>query len=293
MELRILKYFVTIATEGTFLGAAEILHVSQSTLSRQIQTLEEEVGKTLFERSKQGVTLTESGRYLLDRAKEILTMTSQTVNTLQSNEIVTGRITVAAGENTSGQLIAAVFRTLLDQYPTIQVDLVSATADSVLYGLQHGLFDFGVVSSPQINNEYERLDLPVADRWGVVVPNNHRLATYRTVIPENLIGERLLIPRQDDVLQQVKDWAQNHFEELTINGFYDMYYSMHVQVVANVGIAITFDKPEYHEPNHKLTFIPLRSNQIIKTKLIWKRERLQTQLANQFLKEMRLLLGEC
>lgn len=78
MEIRTLRYFWTIAEEGTVSKAAEALHITQPTLSRQIKELEEELGTELFIRGRRQIQLTEAGMFLKSRAEEILELTQQT-----------------------------------------------------------------------------------------------------------------------------------------------------------------------------------------------------------------------
>ncbi|WP_245832994.1 LysR family transcriptional regulator [Oceanobacillus timonensis] len=78
MEIRILRYFWTIAEEGSISKAADLLHITQPTLSRQLRELEEELETELFYREKKQLQLTEAGVFLKDRAEEILTLTDHT-----------------------------------------------------------------------------------------------------------------------------------------------------------------------------------------------------------------------
>ena len=99
MELRVLHYFLTIAREQSISGAAEFLHISQPTLSRQMKDMEDELGKQLFVRSNRKITLTQEGRILRKRAEEILDLVKKTEDeiTLQDN-VTEGDLYIGAGE---------------------------------------------------------------------------------------------------------------------------------------------------------------------------------------------------
>ena len=78
MELRVLKYFLAVAREENITKAANLLHITQPTLSRQMMQLEEELGIKLFRRGRHNVLLTEEGMLLRRRAQEIVDLTEKT-----------------------------------------------------------------------------------------------------------------------------------------------------------------------------------------------------------------------
>lgn len=99
MEIRTLQYFLTIAREESISGAAEYLHVTQPTLSRQMKELEEELGKQLFIRGKRRITLTDEGMILRKRAEEILGLVERAEAEVKANEeLLTGDIYLGCGE---------------------------------------------------------------------------------------------------------------------------------------------------------------------------------------------------
>ena len=106
MELRVLRYFLAVAREGTISGAACALHVTQPTLSRQMMELEEELGKTLFLRGKRSISLTEEGLFLRDRAREILALVEKTESEFADPaEGVCGDVYICGGEKFAMRII--------------------------------------------------------------------------------------------------------------------------------------------------------------------------------------------
>ena len=100
MELRVLEYFLAVAREQNFTRAAEFLHLTQPTLSRQLADLESELGKVLLVRGKRKVTLTDDGVFLRRRAEEILSLARRTVSEMKSSEEeVSGDICIGTGES--------------------------------------------------------------------------------------------------------------------------------------------------------------------------------------------------
>ena len=106
MELRTLRYFLAVAQARTISAAAEALHVTQPTLSRQMQELEEELGKTLFLRGKRSITLTEEGTFFRKRAQEVISLLAKTTAELRAPEaLLSGDIHIGGGETDAMRLI--------------------------------------------------------------------------------------------------------------------------------------------------------------------------------------------
>lgn len=120
MEIRTLQYFLTIAREESISGAAEYLHVTQPTLSRQMKELEEELGKQLFIRGKRRITLTDEGMILRKRAEEILGLVERAEAEVKANEeLLTGDIYLGCGESEGMRPIAKTIATMLEKYPHV------------------------------------------------------------------------------------------------------------------------------------------------------------------------------
>lgn len=286
MELRVLNYFVTIAQEGNISGAANVLHVSQSTLSRQIQDLEAELDTTLFIRGRRGIKLTADGQFLYSRAVEMLQLAATTTRAINTKQLVAGDLYIGAGENFTSDLIARIFYQIVTTYPTVNVNLVSTTGDVIRERLEQGTLDFGIISTDERLPEYAQLQFPQSDAWGLVMPREHELTGHAGLTPSDLVGHRILLARQADVQRTLEKWAGSYREQLTIVGSYDMYYSMHVLVRNRVGLAFSFDKPDYHLPDSALVFRPLVGMPRVASKLIWKKERPHSRLAELFLTKL-------
>ena len=110
MELRVLKYFLMVAREENITKAAQLLHVTQPTLSRQLMQLEEELGVQLFHRGKHNVTLTEDGMLLRRRAQELVSLSEKTKMELQhKEEMPTGEIAIGCGDSPDNIMINKKF----------------------------------------------------------------------------------------------------------------------------------------------------------------------------------------
>lgn len=107
MDIRVLKYFVTVVEEENILKASQVLHITQPTLSRQLIDLEKELNCKLFIRSNRKITLTSEGLFLYNKAKEIILLQAKTINALKnSHEIVSGDIYIGCAETNAFKFLA-------------------------------------------------------------------------------------------------------------------------------------------------------------------------------------------
>ena len=169
MEFRVLQYFLAVVREQSFSGAAEFLHLSQPTLSRQLKDLEEELGKQLFLRSNKGITLTEEGMILRKRAEEIVQLMKKTEDEIAlSDEFISGDIYIGAGESDINRLLAKTAYALQKTYPEIHYHIFSGNALYVMEQLDKGLIDIGVVYAAVDRSKYNAFQIPCSDTFGVL-----------------------------------------------------------------------------------------------------------------------------
>ena len=169
-----------MAREGNITGAANSLHLSQPTLSRQIKDLEEELGKPLLVRKSHRVALTPEGVLFRKRAEEIISMVDKTEAEFSAMQnTISGDIYIGGGETQAIRQIAAILRNLRESYPEIHYHLYSGNAEDVTERLDKGLLDFGILIQPADLTKYDSLNLPAKDIWGVVMRKDSPLAGKR------------------------------------------------------------------------------------------------------------------
>ncbi|UXR74078.1 LysR family transcriptional regulator [Staphylococcus sp. IVB6238] len=117
MENRVLRYFLTVVSEGNISAAANLLHVTQPTLSRQLKGLEEELGVTLFKRKGKHMTLTQEGRYLAEQANNILNLVDMTTANLAKSHDIYGTVTIGLAESHTVTSIAKAIKEVQQTYP--------------------------------------------------------------------------------------------------------------------------------------------------------------------------------
>lgn len=215
MEIRVLKYFLTVVREGSISKAAEVLHITQPTLSRQIAALEEEVGVDLLIRGARKISLTNEGILLRRRAEEILSLVDKTEEELTAlDDNIEGKIIVGAGELASMQLVSELIGEFQQRYPRVQFELYTATADQVRERMERGVVDVGLLLEPIDIERYEFVRLPVKERWVVVMRPDDELAGYEKITKDQLKGRKLILPSRTNVMNEVANWFGEDFKSL-------------------------------------------------------------------------------
>lgn len=291
MELRVLRYFLTVAQEENFTRAAEKLHVTQPTLSRQLRELELFYGATLFNRSARRVTLTEHGLLLRRRAEEILSLVDETEQELRAtDEGLSGDIRIGAGESIHFGYLMQVAHRLQTQYPQIRFHVITGDGSAVLYDLDRGLIDFAFAYGAMDQEKYMTLALPPehVDQWGVLVPQDSQLASKSEITRQDLRHAPLLISRQ--VLSSkthggpLQDWFGCSFDLLSIKGSFTMLYNGSLMVRAGMGYAIALDKiVEADTVGSGLCFRPLSPPVYAAPAIVWRKQTYLSKASQKFL----------
>ena len=149
MELRTLRYFLAAAEEENITRAADLLHVTQPTLSRQLMDLERELGTTLMLRGKKGMTLTDDGLFFRQRAEEIVELADRLEQAfVEQNSDVSGVISIGATESVGSRLFAKLIKQFSNKYPLVQFNLYNEMADYIKERIDKGLVDVGLLLEP-------------------------------------------------------------------------------------------------------------------------------------------------
>lgn len=271
MELRHLQYFLAVANEKSFLGAAKYLHLTQPTLSRQIKELEDEIGKPLFIRGSRHVTLTQEGVFLKVRAEEILSLLNKTTDELTNqSEELSGEIYIGAGETAGFSIIAKVIRKLQDKYPKIKVNIYSGDYDDILDRLEKGLIDFGIFISDVRLEKYQHITLPYQDIGGLLLRKDDPLASKEYITRHEIAHLPLFISRQPSSIHMIKNWAQLETDDLNIIGTYNLIYNASILVKEKIGYAFALDNLVDVSESSDLCFRPFKPTLSAHLILIWK-----------------------
>ena len=291
MEFRVLRYFLTVAREGSITGAANSLHLTQPTLSRQLQDLEKELGQTLLIRGKHKITLTPEGMILRKRAEEIVDMVEKTEAEFNSiSDVIGGDIYIGSGETDSMKYIARVMKDIQQEYPNVKFHVYSGNAEDVIEKLDKGLLDFGVLIQPIDLSKYDNITLPEKDLWGVLMLKSSPLAKKEFVTLEDLASVPILASRQMSKKYSAESgflhWFGDAFEHLNIAVTYNLVYNAAIMVKAGIGYAVTLDKLVNTTGDSDLCFRPLKPKLESGLDIVWKKYQVFSPAAKLFLDKL-------
>lgn len=285
IEIRVLQYFLAVAREQSISGAAEFLHLSQPTLSRQLKDMEEELGKPLFIRGNRKITLTEEGVLLRKRAEEIVSLVQKTEKEIRiSDDAIAGDIYIGAGETDNIRILARTAECLQTKYPQIHYHISSSDRVDILERLDKGLIDFGVICDAVDGSKYDYLTLPITELWGILMRRDSPLSQKEQIAPEDLWDKPLIFSRQALNAGVLTKWIKKEESDLNIVATYSLLYNGSLLVDEGFGYALCFDKIINTSGNSNLCFRPLYPRLETTVNLVWKKYQVMTRASEKFLK---------
>lgn len=313
MELRVLHYFLAIAREESITGAAKALHISQPALSRQMMELEAEIGKPLLNRGSRRITLTEEGRLLRKRAEEILSLVRKTQGELaQTDDDISGDIYICAGETEAVHILAETGQKLRLRYPDVRLHISSGDTLNVYSALDKGIADFGLMFERPAPEIYEFLQLPVEDRFGVLMRRDAPLAQKEVITLDDLAGQPLILQRGMLNMANQTGWDRDYRQKAEvvgsesikyvgnrtdewseflsgakIVGSYSLLFNASLLVRAGMGYAIGFDRIIGLPEDSDLCFRPLQTPWTATPYVVWKRYQVFSKAAERYLQLLR------
>lgn len=296
MELRTLRYFLAVAREENMTEAANVLHVTQPTLSRQIGDLERKLGVELFERTNRSCVLTSDGMRLRQRAEEIISLVEQTEGELADRELgIAGNIRIGAGETRAMQMVLGAFADVRRDYPGVTCELYTGNADAVEERLERGLLDFALVLEPVNLEKYEWIRMPDANRVGLTVSADGPWGALEVATPADVAKMPLLISsRTSNKAIDLVSWSGGafSFDELDVVGSFDLIGNASHLVRSGVACAMGIDHLLQVDDASDLHFVPLEPSLKIASFVIWKKYRLRSRACEEFLRRLELAVRE-
>lgn len=292
MELRVLRYFLAVAREENITAAANSLHLTQPTLSRQLRDLEEELGQKLLVRGNHRMTLTAEGMLLRKRAEEIVAMADKTEEEFRAMKgELSGDVYIGGGETDAMNLIAAVCRELQEEHPGIRYHLFSGNAQDVTERLDKGLLDFGLLIQPTDIAKYDYLSLPAKDTWGVILRRDAPLAAKSCAQVEDLAGVPLIFSRQAleerAESNELARWFGSAWNDLNIVTTFNLCYNAAVMAKQGLGYVVSLDKLVDTSEDSPLCFLPLEPPLESGLDVVWKKYQVFSAAAEAFLNRLR------
>ncbi len=283
MEIRTLRYFLAVAREENMSRAAELLHVTQPTLSKALKTLEEELGKKLFTRHSFSIALTEEGILLRNRAEDLVSMADKIEQEFLSlDDITGGDIYFGLAESYQIRYLAREIRTFKSFYPNIRYHITSGDTEQVTEKLDKGLLDFAVICETPDERKYHSLLFPESDFFGAVFPSDSPLAAKKSIRPDDLAGLPLFCSEQSWE-NDIQPWAKEQFARFHLEGSFRLSYNGSMFAKEGLGILLTLNDLIDTSPESGLVFRPLSPHLEMKMYLIWNKYQSFTPIAEKFL----------
>ncbi len=292
MEIRVLRYFLTVVREQSITKAADVLHITQPTLSRQLAQMEDEIGVKLFDRGNRKITLTNEGALLRRRAEEILQLVDKTEKELiEQDEQGEGKITIGCGEIASVQLLPELFESFHKKYPLVTFDLYTATADNVTEQMDRGLVDVGLLLEPIDIEKYDFIRLDIKECWVVVMRPDSPLAEKEYVTAKDLSGLPLILPRRLKVQSELASWFGDYYDSLNVLFTSNLNTNGAVMVNGGLAYSIVIEGTMSFWDQSRVTYRPLYPSLNATSVLAWKRGQPFSPATTKFIEHIKCFLG--
>lgn len=271
-----------VAREENITKAANLLHVTQPTLSRQLRQLEEELGVKLFHRGGHRVTLTEEGMLLRRRAGEIVALAEKTRLDLGSREgELAGEISIGSGELQSSQLLSKIVASFRARCPLVHFEFYSGNSDNIRERIEGGVLDLGLLVEPVELTKYDFLRMPVREEWGILVSEDSKLAGKACVRPEDLVHIPLMMTRRRALQTELVNWFGDFSDQIQVVASGNLLYNLAILARNGVGTVLTIKLDSAFEG---LRYVPLSPRLESGTVLVWKKDQPFSAAASAFLR---------
>lgn len=287
MELRVLRYFLTVAKEQSFTKAAEQLHITQPTLSRQLASLEEELGTLLFNRGGRNVTLTNEGILLKRRALELIDLEDKILDEFKNQEgVIEGVITIGCGEFSAVEWLAKISAKFKEKYPMVQIALHTGTADTILDMMNKGLVDIGLFLEPVSTENLEYIRIPDSDHWVVTMRADDVLAQKEFITKKDLLHLPLILPERLNVQSELANWFGKDFEKLNISFTSNLGTNAGVMALYGMGYLVSIEGPAKYWRKDLLVQRKLEPEIKASTVIAWRRNIPYSRAVKLFIEEI-------
>ena len=284
MELRVLEYFIMVAKEGNITRAAERLHITQPTLSRQISDLENELNTQLFIRGKRSIVLTESGQLLMQRAQELVNLVAKTErDLLESNNELIGTISIGCVESEASRILVRWMKAFRDSQACVVFDLVSANGDDLREKLDRGMLDLAILLEPIESAKYDSIRLNIMERWGILLPKDHPYASLNHINVEQLKTLPLSLSRRSIVQDEMERWLGVSRDDLNIIVTQNLLTNSLLLLEEGIAFPLTIEGAFTIRPEEHICFVPFYPERTTGHVLAWRKNQLLNPATRRFL----------
>lgn len=289
MELRVLQYFLTVVREENISRAADILHITQPTLSRQMAQLEEELGVQLFIRGRH-LSLTDAGVMLRRRAEEVALLIDKIESEFEEQSDLSGVISIGSGGLTASQILPSVMQTFREKYPRVQFQFYTNSADYVKERLEQGLLDFGLLLEPIDVTKFDYIRMAEKEKWGLLIRSDHPLAKKECITKNDLLSIPIITTDRLPLQKEMEHWLGAPLSSLDIFATYNIITNVAMLVDSGVASALTIEGAVNLFANEKMVFKPLYPELSMTSVLAWKKFQPNFGAAGKFLEYFKNML---
>lgn len=286
MDIRHLEYFIEVARQKSFSKAADIIHISQPSISKAIRELENELGVTLLYRNTKCVELTDNGEAILEQAQQIVSSFQNITGQLEEvSKLRTGKIHIGFPPITGVTVLAHMFGAFKKEYPNIHISLYEFGSKKIEAAIHEGLLDIGVICIPSEKNEmYEMMSL-VRDPLRIVMYPEHRLAKRSEIDYADLTDEWFILYSNDFGLHDtIKERCRQAGFNLQVVFETSQRELMTQTVAAGLGIAFLPSKICQELDNKVLVSVPMSDPELsLQLAIAWKKGRYLSHAARALL----------
>ena len=292
MEIRVLRYFLAIVREEGINKAAEYLHITQPTLSRQMAQLEEEIGVKLFNKGGRKLTLTNEGMLLRRRAEEILDLVDKTEKELiEQEEMLEGRIVIGSGELKAMQGLPQIIDTFHRRYPKVTFDIYTANADTIKDDMEKGLVDIGVLLEPIDITKFDFIRLKQKERWVVLMRPDDPLAQQEAVSAKDLENKSLILPRRLNVQNELASWLGDSYQNSNVTFTSNLSTNGALMVQEGLGYSLVIEGSVPFWDKSKIIYRPLTPNLTASCVIAWKKQQPFALVKEKFIEQIKCFSG--
>ncbi|MFQ9716547.1 MAG: LysR family transcriptional regulator [Blautia sp.] len=281
MEFRSLQYFLMVAREENITKAANLLHLTQPTLSRSIMQLEEELGVKLFTRSNHNIILTEDGMLLKRRAQELVSLAEKTKRDFQRGDMeLTGEISIGSGEFRSTRCLSKLIASFRKKHPLVRYQIYSGNSENIKERIERGILDFGLMMEPIDINKYEYVSMPIKEVWGVLLSESSSLSQKESIRADDLLGVQLISARGERMYPEIRAWFGEYYDQIEIVASGNLLYNEAIMAQEQIGVVFGIEL-DCSYPG--LKFIPLSPSIETPTVLTWKKNQILSSATLAFI----------
>ena len=286
MELRVLRYFLTVAKEQSFTKAANQLHITQPTLSRQLADLEDELGTLLFNRTGRNITLTDEGLLLKRRALEIIDLEDKIIEFKGNEDVIEWIISIGCGEFAAVETLAKILKIYKQKYPMVQIALHTGAADTIMEMMNKGIVDIGLFLEPVSTESLEYLRIKNSDSWVVGMRPDSPLAQKEYITKDDLLELPLILPERMNIQSELANWFGKDFDKLNISFTSNLGTNAGVMAMHGLGYPVSVEgAAKYWRRDliiQKKIYPEIKSNTII----AWRRNIPYSKAIKLFIEEI-------